>query len=81
MTLVTDFGRHKADVANIIPAQKARRIAELAGAADRTGWCPIDPATFESKLQPNVHVIGDALSPRRMLHATLDGARLGRFMS
>jgi hypothetical protein len=24
-----------------------------------------------------VHVIGDALSPRRMLHATLDGARLG----
>lgn len=25
-----------------------------------------------------VHVIGDALSPRRMVHATLDGARLGR---
>jgi len=25
-----------------------------------------------------VHLIGDALSPRRMLHATLDGARLGR---
>src|SRR5262249_56834510 len=60
MTLVTDFGRHKADVANVIPPQKAARIAEIAGAADRTGWCPIDPATFESKLQPNVHVIGDA---------------------
>jgi sulfide dehydrogenase [flavocytochrome c] flavoprotein chain len=28
--------------------------------ADRTGWCPVDPVTFESKLQPNVHVIGDA---------------------
>ncbi len=25
-----------------------------------------------------IHLIGDALSPRRMLHATLDGARLGR---
>jgi len=25
-----------------------------------------------------VHLIGDALSPRRMLHATLDGGRLGR---
>jgi 2,4-dienoyl-CoA reductase-like NADH-dependent reductase (Old Yellow Enzyme family) len=25
-----------------------------------------------------VHLIGDALSPRRMLHATLEGARLGR---
>jgi NADPH-dependent 2,4-dienoyl-CoA reductase/sulfur reductase-like enzyme len=60
MTLVTDFGRHKADVANVIPPQKAGRIAEIAGVADRTGWCPIDPATFESKLQPNIHVIGDA---------------------
>jgi sulfide dehydrogenase [flavocytochrome c] flavoprotein chain len=60
MTLVTDFARHKADVANVIPPQKAGRIAEIAGAADRTGWCPIDPATFESKLQPNIHVIGDA---------------------
>ncbi|HET9815460.1 MAG TPA: FCSD flavin-binding domain-containing protein [Xanthobacteraceae bacterium] len=60
MTLVTDFGRHKADVANVIPPQKAARIAEMAGVADRTGWCPVDPATFESKLQPNVHVIGDA---------------------
>src|SRR5215468_9667405 len=60
MTLVTDFGRHKADVANVIPPQKAARIAEMAGVADRTGWCPIDPATFESKLQPNVHVVGDA---------------------
>src|SRR6516225_11286376 len=60
MTLVTDFGRHKADVANVIPPPKAARIAEMAGATDRTGWCPIDPATFESKLQPNVHVIGDA---------------------
>jgi sulfide dehydrogenase [flavocytochrome c] flavoprotein chain len=60
MTLVTDFGRHKADVANVIPPQKAGRIAELAGVADRSGWCPIDPATFESKLQPNIHVIGDA---------------------
>jgi NADPH-dependent 2,4-dienoyl-CoA reductase/sulfur reductase-like enzyme len=60
MTLVTDFARHKADVANVIPPQKAARIAETAGVADRTGWCPIDPATFESKLQPNIHVVGDA---------------------
>ena len=32
----------------------------LAGVADRTGWCPVDPVTFDSKLQPNIHVIGDA---------------------
>src|SRR6478736_8210530 len=44
MMLITDFDRYKADVANVIPPQKAGRIAEIAGAADRTGWCPIDPA-------------------------------------
>lgn len=59
-TLVTDFGSHKADVANVIPPQKAGRIAALAGVTDRTGWCPIDPVTFESKLVPNIHVVGDA---------------------
>jgi sulfide dehydrogenase [flavocytochrome c] flavoprotein chain len=59
-TLITDFSTHKADVANVIPPQKAARIAEIAGVVDRTGWCPIDPVTFESKLQPNIHVLGDA---------------------
>lgn len=59
-TLVTEFGTHKAAVANVIPPQKAARIAEIAGVADRTGWCPIDPVTFESKLRPNIHVLGDA---------------------
>ncbi len=59
-TLVTDFARHEAAVANVIPPQKAGVIAQAAGVADRTGWCPIDPATFESPLQRNIHVIGDA---------------------
>lgn len=59
-TLVTDFGRHTGDVVNVIPPQRAGQIAQEAGVADRTGWCPIDPVTFESRLQPNIHVIGDA---------------------
>lgn len=59
-TLVTDFSRHQAAVANVIPPQKAGSIADIAGVADRSGWCPIDPATFESTLQPGIHVIGDA---------------------
>lgn len=59
-TIVTEFGNYTPDVANVIPPQRAGRIAEIAGAADATGWCPIDPVTFESKLAPNVHVIGDA---------------------
>ncbi|HEY6256422.1 MAG TPA: FCSD flavin-binding domain-containing protein [Xanthobacteraceae bacterium] len=60
MMVETDFAQHKASVANIIPPQKAGRIAELAGVADRTGWCPVEPVSFESTLQPNIHVIGDA---------------------
>jgi sulfide dehydrogenase [flavocytochrome c] flavoprotein subunit len=59
-TVVTDFGNYTAAVANIIPPQKAGRIAEIAGAVDNTGWCPIDPVTFASKLVPDIHVIGDA---------------------
>jgi NADPH-dependent 2,4-dienoyl-CoA reductase/sulfur reductase-like enzyme len=59
-TLVTDFGRHKADVANVIPPQRAGQIAAAAGVADRSGWCPVDPVTFESTLQAGIHVIGDA---------------------
>ncbi|MCK1341159.1 FAD-dependent oxidoreductase [Bradyrhizobium sp. 38] len=59
-TIVTEFGNYTPDVANVIPPQRAGRIAEVAGAADATGWCPINPVTFESKLVRNIHVIGDA---------------------
>ena len=59
-TIVTDFGNYTAAVANVIPPQKAGRIAGIAGAVDNTGWCPIDPVSFASKLVPNIHVIGDA---------------------
>ena len=59
-TISTDFDKYQAAVASIIPSQKAGHAADLAGVTDRTGWCPVDPVTFESKLQKNIHVIGDA---------------------
>jgi NADPH-dependent 2,4-dienoyl-CoA reductase/sulfur reductase-like enzyme len=59
-TLKTDFGDHTGKVVNVIPPQKAGAIADIAGVSDRTGWCPIDPATFESKQVPGIHVVGDA---------------------
>ena len=59
-TVVTEFERYTPSVANVIPPQRADQVAQAAGAADRSGWCPIDPVTFESRLQPEVHVIGDA---------------------
>jgi sulfide dehydrogenase [flavocytochrome c] flavoprotein subunit len=59
-TIVTDFGNYTAEVASVIPPQKAGRIAAIAEVADNTGWCPIDPVSFTSKLVPDIHVIGDA---------------------
>jgi sulfide dehydrogenase [flavocytochrome c] flavoprotein chain len=56
----------KADVANVIPAQEAGRLAHEAHLVDQSGWCPIDPLTFESKLQPGIHVIGDAAKAGNM---------------
>jgi NADPH-dependent 2,4-dienoyl-CoA reductase/sulfur reductase-like enzyme len=56
----------KADVANIIPPQMAGSLAQQAGLADKTGWCPVDPMTFASTVHPNIHVIGDAASPGDM---------------
>jgi NADPH-dependent 2,4-dienoyl-CoA reductase/sulfur reductase-like enzyme len=60
MTVSTDFDTHKANVANIIPPQRAGSIALAAGVADKTGWCPVDPVTFESKRIAGIHVLGDA---------------------
>jgi sulfide dehydrogenase [flavocytochrome c] flavoprotein subunit len=60
LTLTTEFGSHKAAVANVIPPQRAGAIAAQVGVADRTGWCPVEPVTFESTLRPNIHVLGDA---------------------
>ena len=59
--LVTEFGTvHKVAVANVIPPQYAAAIARDSGLADRSGWVPVDPRTFEAKAAPGVHVIGDA---------------------
>ena len=59
-TVNTEFEEYKPAVANIIPAQKAGEIAQLAGLTDDSGWCPIDGKTFESTLQKGIHIVGDA---------------------
>lgn len=60
-TLETDFGdRFTADVLNIIPRQKAGKIAHLTGLTDDSGWCPVTPLSAESTRIPGIHVIGDA---------------------
>jgi sulfide dehydrogenase [flavocytochrome c] flavoprotein subunit len=59
-TVSTEFDDMKVAVANIIPAQKAGTIAEVAGLTDDSGWCPITGSTFESIIHKGIHVIGDA---------------------
>ena len=50
----------KADVLNVIPPQKAGKIAFAAGLTNDSGWCPINLHTFESTIKKNIHVSGDA---------------------
>ncbi len=50
----------KANVLNVIPPQKAGKIAFAADLVSSTGWCPVNHQTFESTRHKDVHVIGDA---------------------
>ena len=60
MEIDIDGTVEKVDVCNVIPAQKAGHIAHLAGLTDRSGFCPIVPATMQSQMDENIHVLGDA---------------------
>ena len=57
----------KGDVVNVIPPQRAGQIARATGllGADKA-WCPVNGNTFESTLQKNIHVIGDACNAGAM---------------
>jgi sulfide dehydrogenase [flavocytochrome c] flavoprotein subunit len=66
MTVTTDDETFDAAVANIVPAQAAGAIARHAGLADDSGWCPIVPATMQSRISPEIHVVGDACIPGDM---------------
>ncbi len=66
MMVKSDFEEYKGDVINFIPAQKAGPIAFAAGLTDDSGWCPVDKKTFESKVVPGIHVLGDAAIATKM---------------
>ncbi|MCE1251218.1 MAG: NAD(P)/FAD-dependent oxidoreductase [Comamonadaceae bacterium] len=57
----TAFGaRHRADVLNVIPPQKAGLIAARAGVVDASGWAPVQGEDFASRQVSGIHVLGDA---------------------
>jgi sulfide dehydrogenase [flavocytochrome c] flavoprotein chain len=61
-TAITELGdKVKADVLNIIPAQRAGEIARKAGLVNANNrWCQVDWMTMESTAAPGIHVLGDS---------------------
>lgn len=56
-------GVHKADVMNVIPPQRAGRVARSAGLANvGQRWCGVDFLSYESTAVPGVHVLGDSVA-------------------
>ena len=61
--IVTNWESVPFDAANIIPPQRAGKLvaaAGLLGSDPATRWAPVNPLSYESRVVPNVHVIGDS---------------------
>ncbi|NCV67809.1 MAG: NAD(P)/FAD-dependent oxidoreductase, partial [Rhodobacteraceae bacterium] len=59
MTVTIDGSVEKVDVCNVIPAMKAGRICEIAGITEGN-WAPVSAHTMQSRIDENIHVLGDA---------------------
>jgi NADPH-dependent 2,4-dienoyl-CoA reductase/sulfur reductase-like enzyme len=59
MEVVIDGEVVQADAANVIPGMKAGNIAAAAGLTDGD-WAPVVPATMQSRMDENIHILGDA---------------------
>ncbi len=59
MTVDIDGEVENVDVCNVIPAQQAGGIAHAAGITDGN-WAPVNAIDLSSKMDENIHVLGDA---------------------
>ena len=59
MTIDIDGMVEKVDVCNVIPAQKAGRIADMAGVT-MGNWAPVNAADMSSTVDADVYVLGDS---------------------
>lgn len=60
MEIVIDGDVQAVDVCNVIPGQKAGRIAALAGITNEAGWAPVTPTDMRSRVDEAIFVLGDA---------------------
>lgn len=81
MTVTTEFGDEQGGVINIMPPQKAGAIAFVSGLTDASGWCPINPFTFESTLHKGIYVIGDACQAGEMPKSALAASSQAKVVS
>ena len=62
-TVITDFDKISADVLNVIPPQRAGKIAQIAALTEKDyPWCEVNFLSYESKLVEHVHVLGDSVA-------------------
>ncbi|MSP86578.1 MAG: flavocytochrome C [Methylotenera sp.] len=62
-TVITDFDNVSADVLNIIPPQRAGKIAQIAHLTEKDyPWCEVDFLSYASKLVEHVHILGDSVA-------------------
>lgn len=62
-TVKTEFETVRTDVLNVIPPQRAGKPAQMVGALNiDKRWCEVDFLTYESRVVPGIHILGDAVS-------------------
>jgi NADH dehydrogenase FAD-containing subunit len=61
MTVNTSIGNIRGNVLNLIPPHRAGKVIAANGLADAGGkWTSVDVLSYEAKVAPGIHVIGDA---------------------
>ncbi len=61
MTVNTNIGNIRGNVLNLIPPHRAGKVITANGLADAGGkWASVNVLSYESKVAPGIHVIGDA---------------------
>lgn len=62
LTAKFEFDEVKADVLNVVPPQRAAKLAADTGLITANNkWVGVDFITYQSVARPNVHVLGDAI--------------------
>lgn len=78
MSVETLFDTYTADVINIIPPQRANRFVDTANLTNGGEWCEVDARTFESRVVPGIHVLGDAIIAGDMPKSGFSASAQGR---